>query len=236
MSGDFGALRDALEALEALNRLEAKGEAPASRDRLRKALDRFLEDFPLGPYDQPLARRLSGAWWCGEFPDTAALSDLEDAFEKKVRKFIDAMEAAGARVHVSSTLRPSERMYLMHYCWRIAKEGMAAKDVPTKAGVDIKWVHPEDAQSVAAARAMVAGYNIVRRPSLTSRHSEGKAIDMTISWAGDLVITDAAGKSVKITSTPRNGENADLARVGAGYGVIKAIFAGDPPHWSNDGH
>ena len=38
------------------------------------------------------------------------------------------------------------------------------------------------------------------------------------------------------TTTPRDGMNEILATVGATYGVIKAAFANDPPHWSNDGH
>ena len=28
----------------------------------------------------------------------------------------------------------------------------------------------------------------------------------------------------------------ELALCGRTYGVIKAVFAGDPPHWSEDGH
>lgn len=59
---------------------------------------------------------------------------------------------------------------------------------------------------------------------------------MTISWAGNLVIADQTGASTTISSTPRSGMNTGLIAVGATYDVIKATFAGDPPHWSNDGH
>jgi hypothetical protein len=86
-----------------------------------------------------------------------------------------------------------------------------------------------------AANEMVAGYEIVYAPALTSRHTERKAIDMDISWVGDLTILKADGKtSVTIKSKVRTGDNAELQAVGASYGVIK--LKTDPPHWSSDGH
>jgi hypothetical protein len=81
---------------------------------------------------------------------------------------------------------------------------------------------------------MVQGYGIAFKPALNSRHTEAHAIDMSISWVGDLVIAKADGTSVTITSAPRDGNNASLHQVGASFGVIK--LATDPPHWSIDGH
>ena len=66
------------------------------------------------------------------------------------------------------------------------------------------------------------------------RHTEGRAIDMDISWSGTLAIVGANGQTASIASTPRDGDNAQLQTVGAGYGVHK--LATDPPHWSDDGH
>jgi len=109
------------------------------------------------------------------------------------------------------------------------------------AGVDINWVHTNPngtvnlAASHLAASQMVQGYGIAYAPALVSRHSEGKAIDMTISWTGDLTITNGSGTAVTINSLPRNGSgNAALHHVGATYAVIK--LHSDPPHWSTDGH
>lgn len=85
---------------------------------------------------------------------------------------------------------------------------------------------------------MVNGDGIQRlrvAPSTTSRHIEGNAIDMSISWADTLTIANAAGNNVVISSEPRTGMNAELHRVGASYGVIE--FHGgdrDRPRWSND--
>jgi hypothetical protein len=148
---------------------------------------------------------------------------------------------AGVHVTISATLRPPERAYLMHYAFRIAREHLDPAQVPARTGVNIEWVHrnaqgqPDLAASQTAAEAMVRGYSIVYRPALASRHTQGLAIDMNISWSGTLVIRDRNGQEVTITSTPRTGAgNADLHRVGVTYGVHK--LASDPPHWSSDGH
>lgn len=226
-SRDVGQLRDALQALEVLNRLEALGQAPVASDGLRSQLDEIFRTF---------TKTLSGTSWCSKFPDHATIADLEDNFETAVTSFKKAMTDAGASIRVSSTLRPKERAYLMHYCWRISKGEVEAKDVPEMEGVDIEWVHPTDAASLQAAKDMVQRYGIMKKPSLTTRHTEGRAIDMTIGWAGDLKIKKADGTEKKITTTPRDGENTDLVAVGRTYGVIKASFEGDPPHWSDDGH
>jgi hypothetical protein len=100
--------------------------------------------------------------------------------------------------------------------------------------VDIEWVHPDRASSVSAAQQMVAGYEIVFGPALTSRHTEGNAIDMDITWNGSLTIARSDGSTATISSGPATGGNLDLQKVGAGYGVVK--LASDPPHWSSDGH
>jgi hypothetical protein len=86
---------------------------------------------------------------------------------------------------------------------------------------------------------MVDGYGTGRlkvAPSLTSRHVEGKAIDMQITWSGTLEIKKKDGKSVKITSAPRDSTNADLIAVGKTYGVIHFHdVQKDKVHWSTDG-
>jgi len=112
--------------------------------------------------------------------------------------------------------------------------------VPPMTGVDIDWVHkdkqgkPDVDASKKAASEMAKAYSIAYKPALKSRHTEGLAIDMGISWTGDLKIKAATGKDVTIKSNPRDGGNKELQAVGAGYGVVK--LKSDPPHWSSDGH
>jgi hypothetical protein len=186
-------------------------------------------------------KELSGVSWVSKFSGSSSTSDLIASFKTSVDNFIAAMEAGGATVTISATLRPKERAHLMHYSWEIAKADLDPEKVPDCAGVDIDWVHRDaDAKvdlpaSKKAAQEMVTGYGIVKEPSLTSRHTEGRAIDMTISWAKDLKIKDAKDSETIIATTPRSGENSELQKAGKSFGVIKATFSGDPPHWSDDG-
>ncbi len=184
---------------------------------------------------------LSGPSWCSQFPTSTSVSDLADPFRTSCQRFLDALHAAGATVTISATLRRPERAYLMHWAWAIAREGLDPRAVPKMAGVDIKWTHPDNTgdydPDVIAAEAMVQAYGIVFKPALTSRHIEGKAIDMDISWIGILQIdqgSPAYADPMYIGQPPLTGANTLLHQVGASYGVYKLVS--DPPHWSADGH
>lgn len=184
-------------------------------------------------------RELSGSEWCARFPGSTSTDDLDGDFKTGVKSFISALKQAKASVSIAATYRPPERAYLMHWSWMIANGKAEAPDVPAKAGVNINWDHGNADASKAAAKAMVAEYGmggLKVAPALRSRHTERKAIDMTISWTKDLVIAGADGNDVTIKTEPRGGMNEDLHAVGAGYGVIK-FWKGDAdkPHWSTDG-
>ncbi len=187
-----------------------------------------------------MAKTLSGPVWVSRFPNSISVDDLVDPFKSNAKKFISALRNAGATVSISSTLRSKERAYLMHWSFKISA-GYSPENVPAMQGVEIEWVHRDDKgkanlpASKTAADMMVSGYEIAYEPALASRHTEGKAIDMDISWTTpDLTITDGAGKSVTIKTGLKNGSNAELHKVGASYAVIKLLS--DPPHWSSDGH
>ena len=184
---------------------------------------------------------LSGPQWANQFPGSASTNDLVEPFRTSVNRFVAALRAAGATVLIEDTLRPRERAYLMHYSFRIAREGLDPGTVPPMQGVNIQWVHtdpqgnPNLPASRAAAEQMVQGYEIAFRPALVSQHTEGRAIDMTITWQGNLTIANANGGQTAITTLPRTGGgNIALHGVGAAYGVHKLLT--DPPHWSADGH
>ncbi|WP_395703331.1 hypothetical protein [Aquabacterium sp.] len=178
--------------------------------------------------------QLSGPVWVQRFPTSSSIADLAPAFATAVSNFTGALRAGGAGVTVSATLRPPERAYLMHYAWRIGRENLAAEDAPAMAGVDIDWVHrdrrgrPDATASRSAALGMVGLYNIVYRPALSSRHTEGRAIDMTISNYSGKTFADADGSATRVRTA------AELHALGETFGVIK--LASDPPHWSDDGH
>ena len=186
----------------------------------------------------PAATGNSGASWCSQFPTSSSVSDLAAGFQTNVQNFLDALQAAGASVSIAATLRPPERAFLMHWSWLIVKQDSDARAAPKEHGID--WWWGDQTSSKAKAQEMVDGYQIGGlnvAPSLTSRHIEGNAIDMNISWSGTLTIKGSDGTDVAITTTPRDGTNSDLISVGAGYGVIHFTSVNqDKPHWSTDGH
>jgi hypothetical protein len=186
------------------------------------------------------ANELSGAQWVSRFPGSSKVSDCNEPFRSNLTTFLDALRAAGATISISSTLRPKERAYLMHWSWMIVKRGTNPESVPSMDGVSIQWVHPTAAASVAAAGDMVDGYDIGglgTPPALNSKHTLGLAVDMSIGWRGTLTIADSQEQAVQISSEPRSGLNSELHAIGAGYGVIKYNRSGvDRPHWSDSGN
>ena len=197
---------------------------------------------------------LSGRSWVSRFPGSDLVSDLSGTFRQDVTDFISAMRRAGITVTVFGTRRPPERAYLMHYSWLIGKGKIDPADVrpfapgPGRAPVRICWQHTDSrgaedrAASVEAAREMVSGYQIspglAVAPALSSLHTRGLAIDMTMTWSkAGITITGRRGHRVRISATPHSGLNSRLIAAGATYGVIHYLSAAaDPVHWSVSGH
>jgi hypothetical protein len=178
---------------------------------------------------------LSGPQWCARFPTSVSPDDLLPDFRDRVLAFISAMKDGGASVSIGATYRPPQRAYLMHWCCMVADSGQDPTAVPPMKGVDIDWSHGGDVNAArVAARAMKMGYAIRYPAALVSRHTQRRAIDMTIRWKGALSIRDFNGRLRNIASSPRSGSNPDLIKVGATFGVVKLVS--DPPHWSDDGH
>ena len=155
------------------------------------------------------ARELSGAQWVARFPGSAAISDLSQPFQSNVNAFFGAIATAGGTTTVNATYRPPERAYLMHYSSMLARGEIAVADIPSMAGVNIEWVHPKNADSVAAAKAMARGYDIAFPPVLDSNHTRRTAIDVTIRNMVGKTISDATGTAVKIKKM------SDLNEVGS---------------------
>src|SRR5262245_25718788 len=161
-------------------KLTAEVRGPITRKAKEKA-DGTPQPTTPAPAEDPT---LSGAkWWHAnqaKYPNSRKVEDLADGFRENVQAFLDALKAAGANVTISSTRRSKERAYLMHWSWKLLRGEVVAKDIPAQAGVTIKWDHGDETKSRKAAQEMVDLFQIAYQPSLTSRHIEGKAIDMTI--------------------------------------------------------
>lgn len=189
-----------------------------------------------------------------KYPEIKDPKRLEEPFKSHWDAFQAALEAAGARVVVGSTLRSLGRAYMMHYCGLVANDKIKPWEVPDevvgeceRAAPEIEWTHLDSngrvdlEKSKRAARDMMRVFEIAHPAALFSNHTRGLAIDATIRWAGTLKIKDKTGKVHEITTTPRHGGlpgeaagNAELRKVAETYGVRKLL--NDPPHWSIDGH
>ncbi|MGA9379171.1 MAG: peptidoglycan-binding domain-containing protein [Phormidium sp.] len=195
---------------------------------LPAALDNITE------YARRLRQQLSGVHWVKFFPGRNTIADLASPFRQRVEAFEQALRAAGAKMVIASVYRPPQRAYLMHYSARVSRGEIAPQNVPSYAGVSIDWVHYTNAGSVQAARDMVNAYGIGSNPvALTSRHTQGYAIDWEITWSGTLNVRNAQGRIISIGTPQTSYQNSVLWQVGATYGVIHLRY--DPPHWSIDG-
>lgn len=167
------------------------------------------------------------------------IDDLEQTFKASVNAFVKALRDAGATVDVSTTRRSAKRAYLFHWSWKISQGKCKASDATTLSGVDIDWNHGDDEKSKSGALEMVTGFGLAippqstNPPSLTSNHIDGKAVDMTIKWTGNLSVKKKDGSIVTIAYSSNVNANTLLHQVGDSYGVKK--LKTDAPHWSYNG-
>ncbi len=209
---------------------------------------------PLDKSEFEVFSMLSGMHWCKRFPEpegeTAKLNVLDDSFKNKAIAFIRSLRNEGFGVEVSSTRRPSERAYLMHYAWMIYMENMDANTIPKMEGVDVIWSHNN---TRTAAKDMCDTYKLIARPSLNTNHTPGRAMDITLTPGTTGYPLDAvdenerlkqlmkiyeAAAEIALISYPLNG-NADFGTayiyavynvqqhcffVGGGYGSVKPRF------------
>lgn len=186
----------------------------------------------------------SGSFWVGwanaNAKNSKSVEDLTEPFRSNAKEFIAALKAAGANVEVTATLRHPNRAYLFHWSWLIAVGGTKASAAGPIAGVPIQWDHGNATASKKGAREMVNGFglavppNSVNAPSLTSRHIAGEAVDMEITWSGNLAVKMKDGTVASVPFKSSANANTKLHKVGASYGVFK--LKTDEPHWSINGH
>ena len=190
-----------------------------------------------------MAKTNSGKFWVtwadANAKNSDRIDDLAEPFKANVVAFKKALTDAGAKVTVSATLRHPKRAYLFHWSWLIALGKAKPSAAPAMAGVDIEWDHGDDAKSKAGAQEMVSGFGLAvppkstNAPALTSNHIAGKAIDMTITWTGDLLVKNRNGTVATVPFVSNPNSNTKLHLVGETYGVKK--LKTDAPHWSVDG-
>jgi hypothetical protein len=245
---DLTASKNAAEQMVQAFGLHQRPDLPSSVNRDARSQDKPVSNGTkderasgsTNPSSSQGEAEYSGRAWVSRYPGSRSTETLQATFRDNLNRFLSALQAARATVTIANTLRPRELAYLMHYSYRIARESLDPLLVPSMAGVNIQWMHkdaqgrPDTAASKNAAEQMVQAFHVVYRPALKSRHTEGLAVDMNVTWQESLSIVDATGNQVLISTGPRNGaENTVLHQVGASYGVVK-LFK-DAPHWSSDG-
>lgn len=148
----------------------------------------------------------AGASWCERFPTSKTTASLVQPFRKNVQRFITELERRGCTVTINATRRPEQRAWLMRQAWDIVFRDLNPSKVEVRADIPISW-------TLRGAQEMVVTYDLAYRPSLTSRHIDGRAVDLEIDgWKGS---------------------DQELWDLGASFGVHKLIE--DRPHWSDDG-
>jgi hypothetical protein len=184
-----------------------------------------------------------------EFPVSDELNDLDSNFRPNVRAFVELLEQAGASVEILATTWPPELAYVMHWAWRIAKEDYHPLAVPpideiefdadVNPDLDISWWHGSFEASKEVAEEIVEACgldDLEEPPALVSHHVAGEAIDMKISWHGDLFLPTPSGGEIVIASSPHDETNRDLIALAAAYGIILyEDMDKNPVHWSVDG-
>ncbi len=196
------------------------------------------ESEPMEPAAE--AKFPSGAGWVERFPTSEEVRDLDSNFVNDVNEFIAVLEDAGANVEVLATQTPPERAYLMHWAWRIAKEGFDPRRVPYMEGVDVRWWHDDVGASRDAAWSMVHGYEIQdwkSPPPLISPYTEGQALAMQIRWRGELVLYRDKPAEQVITAAPWDGTNPAVIALAEACGLEYAFTVedSDEVHWVMEG-
>jgi len=197
----------------------------------------------------PTHTEKSGVQWCSRFMQSNRVEDLEEPFQGKVKKFLEALRDAGIAVRINTTLRPPQRSYLMYYAREVATGRISPTRVPPfsprngDSPVNIDWAHhvngrPDLAAARQAAIAMNQRYaaaGAIGRPYV-SNHNRREAIDMrlTPAWGIGRRVRDIHGHYIAIRI------KRDIIMVGASYGVFHWNYTGqkpkvDDPHWSKDG-
>lgn len=254
IKGDFSnTLLDGDELDRALSFLHAK-EQHESKEAKPQTQAAKTDTKSTKPQPQPSSKgtpEKSGRQWVSRFLPSNNLADLKEPFQANVRKFFDALHAAGVKTVVNTTLRPPQRSYLMYYAREI-KEGRLKPDkVPAfvpqhgDAPVNIDWAHLDsngkaDLKAAKdAAEEMDGAYGAagaIGKP-YHSNHNGGEAIDVDFrpKWGIGKSVLDANGNSVAIKS------KKDAITVGATYSVFHWNYSGpkakkDDPHWSKTGN
>ncbi len=188
-------------------------------------------------------------------PCMAALVEArpESGFAERVEALLDQLEAQGAEVWVTSTVRSRHRGYLMWGAFVLSRSTDEASAAATRSRLEranadwglevpISWWHPDGWQAtMEAARTMAEAYDVVyatERGARASNHYDGVAVDFVaygLPRSLTLTAPDGASETFDLSdpSEPR-----DLSLSPAVVRWVERHFAlrklvADHPHWND---
>ena len=206
--------------------------------------------------------RVSGTTWSHCFRDSPDVDTLESPFREKVKKLIAALKNGGSNIQISAR-RSKETQYLMHWAWKISNEGYTKNRDPrpqAMEGVEIDWFweNPKSTDScgfadlhdvpnyVGAAMTMNEDFMTIKKPQLSCKLVEGKAVNIDACpnlelQRGDRIVNavDANGKTWALKLN-RPDYDKNLQKFAATFGVYyvyeaNAKWGSHYGYWSDDG-
>ncbi|MDX9723503.1 MAG: M15 family metallopeptidase [Myxococcota bacterium] len=170
------------------------------------------------------------------YVNSTNFGDLDATWGPKAETFVTGLRGSGASVNVTAGLRHPKRARIMRTAWDLAGGAVnvaTANADSAAAGVAVDWDHGNAAASRTKAAQTKSAFGLVARPSLTSNHIAGKAIDMSIqNVPANLTVGGRA-----FQARARSGGTLDESKVkhiGDAFGVIW-YGPGDYVHWSHNG-
>jgi len=235
-------------------------KAPRRYAGAAKTLDvdapREPEQYPPALDGEPLGPR-----WSARYRDPAARSELLAAVDRarpgtglsaRIDSLLEQLQAQGAQVWLTSTVRRRERGYLMWGAYYLAKTptaeqaGVVAKldrlNAEWKLRIPIRWSHPDGpAATREAARQMADAYSVVYATESGARNSDhytGAAVDLVaVDLPRKLVLRAPDGMlGVFDLSDPNSTRDLSLepeliAWVEKHFSLRK--LTSDYPHWTD---
>ncbi len=236
-----------------------KGEVRSYGDKPSIAVDRPQ---PQASYPPAVDGELLGPNWSARYqnpsarePMIAALAEQrpEADYAARIEHLLQQLEAQGAEVWVTSTVRSRHRGYLMWGAFLISRaetedqlnevlDKLERVDAEWDLRTPIQWRHPDGWQAnVEAGRQMAEAYDVVyatERGARWSKHYSGVAADfvgLDLPRSLTLTATDGASRTFDL-SDPQQPRDLSLSPelidwIEAHYGFEK--LNSDYPHWDD---
>jgi len=213
-------------------------------------------------YDPAADGSILGPEWSARYPNPdsreallGVLRDENASFADRIDSLLSQLEAQGAEVYVTSTVRSRHRGYLMWGAFELSRAGSEADLVAKQAKLNrvneewglftpIVWSAPGGwTATKEAARKMADAYDVVyatEKGARSSKHYDGVAADIVVLDLPRSVRLKAPDGFEKTFDLSDPNETRDLSLTPALIDWVEAHFGmsklrSDYPHWDDTG-